>query len=517
MKLTSTRLVVCLWAISAIAAAAQVPGLRSDSVQVNVDAAGNNIVGDAANEPTVCVDPTNPNRMAIGWRQFDHVTSDFRQGGWAWTTNGGLNWTFPGVVEPGIFRSDPVLASDANGTFYYLGVGLTNGYHCDMFRSTNGGMNWQFMGLAEGGDKPWMAIDTTSGPGRGNLYQAWSPSYNYANDNPNKIFTRSTDGAQSWLDAILIPQYPYWGTLAVGPGGEVYMFGWDGSTFWLNRSTNAWNQAATPVFDLTTEVNLGGGLPDITSTGPVNPDGLLGQPWVAVDQSSGPTRGNVYVLSTVTGTGNPANVMFARSLDRGATWSAPVRVNDDSPTANAYHWFGTLSVAPNGRLDACWNDTRNDPAQTHSQLFYAFSQDGGLTWSPNTALTTNFDHSVGWPVAPPGAPRQHKMGDYIGMVSFDAAACIAYAATFNGEEDIYFALVELPLTLNFAFANNTVQLSWDSAPGRPYCVQVKDSLATPWSAATDLACLTGTGGVLTVNDIVNAASSQRYYRVIGRR
>jgi len=36
------------------------------SFQVNVDANGNNILGDAANEPSITVDPTNHNRMAIG-------------------------------------------------------------------------------------------------------------------------------------------------------------------------------------------------------------------------------------------------------------------------------------------------------------------------------------------------------------------------------------------------------------------------------------------------------------------
>ena len=40
------------------------------SYQVNVDANGDNVVGDAANEPSICVDPTNGNRMSIGWRQF---------------------------------------------------------------------------------------------------------------------------------------------------------------------------------------------------------------------------------------------------------------------------------------------------------------------------------------------------------------------------------------------------------------------------------------------------------------
>src|SRR5205085_12652598 len=60
------------------------PGMVSQegpfiSHQVNVDASGMNITGDAANEPSIAVDPTNHNRMVIGWRQFDSVTSNFRQ------------------------------------------------------------------------------------------------------------------------------------------------------------------------------------------------------------------------------------------------------------------------------------------------------------------------------------------------------------------------------------------------------------------------------------------------------
>ena len=194
------------------------------SRQVNVTASGQNISGDAANEPSMCIDPTNPNRMAVGWRQFDSVGSNFRQGGWAYTTNGGLNWTFPGKVDAGIFRSDPVLAADANGTFYYLGITNTSNFYCDLFRSTNGGATWESLGWALGGDKEWMAIDTTTGPGRGNIYQVWSPFYNYANDQ-NKIFTRSTDGGLTWMDAISMPHLPYFGTLDIGPGGEVYAFG----------------------------------------------------------------------------------------------------------------------------------------------------------------------------------------------------------------------------------------------------------------------------------------------------
>ena len=45
------------------------PGIFT--VQVNVTDNGENIVGDTANEPSIAVDPTDPRRMVIGWRQFD--------------------------------------------------------------------------------------------------------------------------------------------------------------------------------------------------------------------------------------------------------------------------------------------------------------------------------------------------------------------------------------------------------------------------------------------------------------
>ena len=73
------------------------PGLASQfgpytSYQVNVDSNGNNVVGDAANEPSIGVDPRNGNKMSIGWRQFDSVASNFRQAGFAHTVNGGKTW-----------------------------------------------------------------------------------------------------------------------------------------------------------------------------------------------------------------------------------------------------------------------------------------------------------------------------------------------------------------------------------------------------------------------------------------
>src|SRR5262249_54249518 len=159
----------------------------------------------------------------------------------------------------------------------------------------------------------------------------------------------------------------------------------------------------------TVAVDLGGSL----LSGFPNPGGLLGQAWVAVDRSTNLTRGNVYALCSTGGASNQCDVMFARSTDGGLSWSAPVRINTD-PGTNAFHWFGTLAVAPNGRIDACWYDTRSDTNNNFSELYYCYSLDGGLTWATNRAVSPAFDTSVGY-------PQQEKIGDYLGMIALDDA------------------------------------------------------------------------------------------------
>src|SRR5438094_8400242 len=125
--------------------------------------------GDAANEPAIAVNPTDGNKMAIGWRQFDSVLSNFRQAGWGYTTDAGITWNFPGVLEDNVFRSDPVLYSDETGTFFYLSKLET--FCDDVWGSNNGAQSWTRLPLndggALGGDKGWFTIDRTSGLGHG--------------------------------------------------------------------------------------------------------------------------------------------------------------------------------------------------------------------------------------------------------------------------------------------------------------------------------------------------------------
>jgi len=396
------------------------------SIQVNVSAPGVNIVGDAANEPSIAVDPTAPNRMVIGWRQFDNVASDFRQAGYAYTRDGGRTWTFPGKLDPGVFRSDPVLGADRDGMFYYMSLKET--FNMDLFKSTDGGITWGFPVPAFGGDKEWLAIDQTAGPGSGNIYSSWQHVSPFA---PNQ-FTRSIDGGDSFQAPLVLPSRPFFGTLAVASDGAVYICGIDavgaGGRFHVLRSDNAQNPLDMPTFALDQVVDLGG--VEVLG-GAVNPIGLLGQPWVAEN----PISGDIYLLCSVRPpAGDPLDVHFVSSHDRGLTWSAPVRINDDAPGNQAWQWFGTMSVAPNGRIDVIWNDTRNDPGNpdpTTSELFYSFSMDGGATWAANVAVSPPFLHHIGY-------PQNEKLGDYYQMTSDQVGANVAYAATFNGEQDVWY-------------------------------------------------------------------------------
>src|SRR5205809_5042115 len=134
-------------------------------------------------------------------------------------------------------------------------------------------------------------------------------------------------------------------------------------------------------------------------------------------------------------------VMFVRSTDGGLTFSAPLRVNDDANHQSKWHWFGTFSVAPNGRLDSVWYDTRNAANNTDSELFYSYSTDAGVTWSANVVVSNSFNPSEGY-------PNQDKIGDYITIVSDETGGNVAYSATFNfnpnngqHEEDVYYVRV----------------------------------------------------------------------------
>ncbi len=403
------------------------------SYQVNVDINGNDIRGDAANEPSIAVNPLNPNQIAIGWRQFNSIGSDFRQAGRSYSDDGGITWNYQEVFEPGVFRSDPVLESDADGTFYYQSLKVVNNiFNVDQWMSVNGGRTWTNKLNAYGGDKSWFAIDKTNGPGRGNIYAAWNVAGNsYAPSTYNNLIY----GSNTFTYPVTIPRNPIFGTVDFGNDQNFYVIGIEGygqsyRTLYLAKSANPENPA--PTFHQTTKVDMGG---PVRIGGIVNEVGLDGQLNVNLDKSNRASENNVYVLGSINSADpdDPLDIMFVRSTDGGLTFSEPRRINTDE--SGNWQWLGTMSVAPNGRIDVIWNDTRNRDGSVGniatSSLYYTYSYDAGMTFAQEQGISPYFNHLLGYPV-------QRKMGDYIDMESDNLGAHIAYTATFNGGQDVYY-------------------------------------------------------------------------------
>ncbi len=402
------------------------------TTQVNINDYRENILGDAANEPSIAIDPTNPDRIMIGWRQFENVESSFRQAGYAYSLDRGKTWLFPGCIDPGVFRSDPVLECDKNGVFHYNSLSCDGiDYQCKVFK-TRGEMEWDNGTFAQGGDKQWMCIDNTDGFGEGHVYSNWTRDLSYCYPG---FFTRSTDNCTSFDDCIPISGSPRWGTNCIGPNGELYVVGaGEHVDILVVKSKDAMVSGSSVNWIISTSVNLEGGLGGWKD---VNPEGLLGQAWIDCDRSDGPGRGNVYVCASVDRhcSMDEGDVMFARSTDGGLSFEDPIRINTDLSTSNI-QWFATMSVAPNGRIDIVWLDTRVNPFGLYeSALFYSFSCDEGVSWSQNKQMSPVFDSHLGWPV-------QKKMGDYFDMVSDNNGVHLAWANTLNGEQDVYYSYIQ---------------------------------------------------------------------------
>lgn len=130
------------------------------------------------------------------------------------------------------------------------------------------------------------------------------------------------------------------------------------------------------------------------------------EPNLAWDRSGGPHNGRVYLVYTFnfTNQDNNTDIEVSFSDDQGATWSAPVRVNDDA-TKNSQFLPAIALDQTSGNLVVTWYDCRNDlglggPGDTNNgspnddaQFWGAFSTDGGLTFTRNIQISAGTSNS----------------------------------------------------------------------------------------------------------------------------
>ena len=369
------------------------------------------------------------------------------------STNKGGSFTDLGFLNPGpvitdFLSGDPVLGcSDAN-TFYYASLfARATTSDISVSKSFDGGQTFgsPVSAVSKNGtthllDKDWLAVDPTN---LNRIYVTYTdfddsgslcglvPVSGHPIPRTAIELVRSTDGGTSWGTPVVIDEvcgsaFVQGSQVAVGPGGEVYV-AWEG-----------FSASGAREIDIRKSTDSGatfGALVKVDNviwagTGDLLQGGFhtgLEFPTLAVDRSGKATNGSVYIAwndgrnLTVPDAASEsygyADIMASRSTDGGATWVAPVRVNNNpeplSSGLGTDQYSPGIAVDKTGKVGVCFYDRRLDPNNFLIDRECAFSKNAGTSWSNKRITKKSF----------PAVPGQDElvdrryMGDYDGLAS----------------------------------------------------------------------------------------------------
>lgn len=412
-----------------------------------------NVSGLDLNESEVSIDvnPTNPDNLVI----IGHVEG-FETMNTFYTLDGGQTWTLValGDAEDGVtstFRFDPTLVFDEFGNVY-VGYaarnfdGATRRETLVVCKSTDGGQSYpqcaevhtqDSIGTLPGNDKWHMATGPDPiTPGQDNVYIVWTLNeLETAGDPPETyvdqriVASTSTDGGLTWSapvtiadDAIAGEDHSLFADPAVGPNGELYVSWYDFLEAAVNVDVSLDGGATFGTDVLVTDVQFDGLFDPI----PAQWDRQITPgPTLDSDRSGGAHHGRLYLAYTDYDAGNlPDTDVYVRySDDGGATWSARVRVNDDTGVNSQFlPWLDVDQTT--GTVHMIWYDARNDINNQQVEAFVAASDDGGATFTINAPLSdAASDQSLGNPNRWAG----NNFLEYIGIAGLDCAAVAVWA------------------------------------------------------------------------------------------
>jgi hypothetical protein len=393
--------------------------------------------GDVAGETSVAVDPTDPRRVLVAYQQIVQPDPKLGKRGKrgldvrvARSEDGGSTWTVAQETSAPnyLVSGDPSVVIDLHGHAFlgYLGfdhVGLTwywgkgasrNGIF--VRRSLDGGKTWEpnhtpLIEYPTGPnppfqDKGYLVVDNRpESPHAGNIYFGWT---RYTLEKSEILLSRSTDDGATWSAPIVIssdsglPRGSAAGAVVgfqgtVGKDGTLYTIWPDGQAIVLAVSRDGGRTFSRSRRVVATTPPL---FPAITQF-----PGSNALPTVSIDPRTVPGR---LVLSWGDYRYGDLDILSATSDDGGETWSAPVRVNDDSVHNGKDQILSWMTVDPtDGSVYALFYDRRADTANVLPSLTLARSTDGARSFQ-------NF----AWTAAKPDPKRAH-FGDYIGLAARD--------------------------------------------------------------------------------------------------
>ena len=341
--------------------------------------------------------------------------------------DGGATWEGTVQGAGGYNFGDPAVAISYTGRmfvgFIFSGGGQGVSY------SDDNGQTWHKKGVASapGGigsilDKNHLWVDNSlSSPYKGFLYDSWTTVGGGTTSGEIQV-SRSMDGGMAWQMPVLISKAIDAGShnqgvnLHTGPDGEVYAV-WSVYDVWpagenalgFARSINGgqnW-QTASRILTNIKGIRLQG----VNKFMRVN-----SFPSMAVDISNSPNRGTIYVVWANIGEpgineGIGVDIYMIKSSDKGETWSAPSKINQDAPNMGKKHYFPWISCDPdNGNLSAVFYDDRNVP-DNMCETWVAVSKNGGVSWQDFRVSDVAFTPE------PLTGMSDNYFGDYLGITS----------------------------------------------------------------------------------------------------
>jgi len=409
---------------------AVVPAHAVTKVGKNIDITASNDPAERQQvEPTIAVDPRNPNIIVAGAQDYRLLSvGGHRWHGFYRSTDDGLTWTvslvpgFPGdnssqgLASPlHAFQctSDPVLTFDRNGNVYYTGITCsTPGFTLFVVKYTGDGATYASttvfpISTYHHADKPWIAVDTSGGQNDGNVYLTYDVVF--AQGPQGATLVSSRDGGQTWSLPMAVNPGGFNTGITVDPNGRVFVSslssGFPHTSMFMSISIDGGHTITTHRIFAVTE---------LPRSLPGNSFRTFTTPQLASDSNG------VYVVWDDYELGN-SNVMFARSTDGGKTWTTPTRVSD---VITGQHFFSSIA-ASGGVISIVWYDSRfgqlSNGTITGLNVFYAQSTNAGSSFSKNVLVTSasfnpNLVERADFGVTQP------FMGDYIQVAASPGAA-----------------------------------------------------------------------------------------------
>lgn len=335
------------------------------------------------------------------------------------TEDGGQGWTGNDTCtgEPLQFHGgDPGIAIDRNGRFILTRLGRTPFTGLYSHYSDDNGKTWSQQQAISNDDLERATLTSDADPSSpyfGRTYAAW---VKFASPFP-VMFAYTSNGAETWTQPVPVNEpvnRSAGGDIDIGPGGEVYVC-WAGVTnvspfkeIFLGFASSSTGGENWVVNENAFEVDGITGILEEKDNIRVN-----GLPGIAVDTTSGPRRGWIYIVTGQAGlfpAGPDPDIILHRSEDGGATWSAPIRVNQDAPGNGKIQFFPTIHIDRYGAVNVIFYDDRNTTPDS-TGVFLARSADGGNTWNEWEISDHNFKPT------PIGGLGQGYMGDNIDITS----------------------------------------------------------------------------------------------------